>query len=1475
MTRFARLQQRQQQDARRDPARPSPANDERRGQRSVSISNQRMQRRLRQASARQRENEQKPPDLENQATEIVEILRTDSEDQSGQARHRIESFPPDERAQVMGRLQDKMSETEMARVSPALARPAPHVVEEGPSRTTPSPEARTAEPPREKEAEALVSEEPTEEKKGEEEKKEEPEAKKKEKEKKTKTDEPQTGGVLQAPRTEPEAKATTPPTEESPAASGGTKPELGAKPMAAAAAIPHVEAPATAKQKPKEASASDRKQSGDAAASTPGQETPAKVPETAGAPVGSRTAVRGVGAPAGPAAATAAAAPAAGFAGGGGGDVALEDAPAESPEAEETEEKMSAAEKDEDAGEIAEPEPQEEMSAEKALAESDRASPAEMEQQQKEAEEQDAVARAGGEEPEDEEDAPPADAVALPAAERDAALASIGESKGGGGAPGGGGGGGSAMPAPPTEAAPDVAGAPPAEAMASVSSLKVGQIAGAISGISQSVDSAVSDKKSELAENPPEMQRPSGAPRTKSIRGVQEGGGEAPGAKGVRKPTPEGKTKSAKDAIPEPAALPPSPTDEVEAPRVAGGEGGEVSAAEAENLRGAVEDVPTSDPALNETAGPPPTVDLTGDANPALAQEQRTQLDETTSHLEIEGARDVRQKRGEDQLYPTMPEETLTAAPAAGSAATAVTAVDADDETASIVAEAKDGNAVRAKAASAQADMVTADEEQAQNEATERSDHETKVQEAIAENEAQQTERRQKAAGDVDTKRGQWTADQRDMVTEQHGDADAAMADADATVETEQTTANDEAAAKIQKGNDEATAARENAEREAREEKRKSDEDSEGFFGWLASKAKAAFNALVSAIGAIFDAARNLVKTAIHAAQKLAAFVIDKARDAIVAAIHVAGDICAAAADVLLAGFPELRDRVKGAIRATVSAAEDAVNALADALKRGIQKLLDFYLKALDALLSLLEKGLKAAVQLVAAFVDGVIKAAKALATVFGALWQIIKDVASGPLEWLSNLGAAIVDGIQNHLWTALKTAVSEWFNAKLDAVLGLGTAVWNALKKGSITVAEVGKMAFEALKAALPTVLVRLLIEKLVAMIIPAAGAVMAIVEGLQAAWGTISQIFAAIGRFFDFLKAVKSGNAGPKFANVVAAAAVVVIEFVSNWLLARLVRPAMKVGQKIKAMAGKIMAKLKKAGQKIANKAMAKVKKGLKKLGLGKKKGTKKSRTKKDKEKAEDRLTRAERELDPKINARIAKGTPAIVLRSMLFIWKRTYRLSQLSLDAESGVITMAANPVVKKRKYRVKSPFLRRIANECVMEIIHESPDVEAATAGMTQAGTADDPIQIEPGIGTPALIKMSEQGRLAGFADPSTGGRPTRTYEMGVGEDRTRIVEELGVGKGDRRNAKVLEAGTYAGMPRLLKRLGDAAGGMSQKEMAIALRTFEQTGRMPLGFNVEQKQQFASIAFLLFKREGIRGPQTAVEAMMMLDMLASGA
>ena len=249
-----------------------------------------------------------------------------------------------------------------------------------------------------------------------------------------------------------------------------------------------------------------------------------------------------------------------------------------------------------------------------------------------------------------------------------------------------------------------------------------------------------------------------------------------------------------------------------------------------------------------------------------------------------------------------------------------------------------------------------------------------------------------------------------------------------------------------------------------------------------------------------------------------------------------------------------------------------AVNRLAAALKEGIQRALTALGSLIDGALGLLERAYTAAIDAVAGVVQGAIRAAQAVVQFLGEFAALIRDIAGGPMTWLRNLGASVVDGLKNHVWRVLKCAVKEWFNSKVEAVLGLGRAIFDALRNGGIRFAEIGRMVWDALKAALPGIAIQLAMEKLLSLLVPAASAVMLIIDGLRAAWGAISRIIAAIEAFFRFLRAVKGGNAGRLFATALAAGAIALIDFLSNFLVGRLRGPASGVGGRLSGIAARL---------------------------------------------------------------------------------------------------------------------------------------------------------------------------------------------------------------------------------------------------------------------------------------------------------------
>ena len=664
------------------------------------------------------------------------------------------------------------------------------------------------------------------------------------------------------------------------------------------------------------------------------------------------------------------------------------------------------------------------------------------------------------------------------------------------------------------------------------------------------------------------------------------------------------------------------------------------------------------------------------------------------------------------------------------------------------------------------------------------------------------------------------------------------------------------------KGNADATAARREGEDKAESERQRGEKESDGFFGWLASKAKAFFNAIKNAIKAALDAARKAIKAAIELAKKLAVAAIEAARKAVVAVIKKVGDALIAIGDRVLGAFPGLRDRWRSFIKSKVAAAEAAVNRLADKLKEGVKKALDLLGKALDAALGLLEKGLMAAVDFVGGVVQGAIKAAKAIVDAIGTFVVLIKDIASVPGRWISNLGAAIVDGIKNHLWKAFKTAIKNWFNQKLEEVVGLGMTIWNVLTKGGIKLAEIGSMVWEALKSAIPMALVQILVEKLVSMIVPAAGAVLAIIEGIQAAWGTISRILQAISRFIAFLKAVKAGNAGPQFADALAAAAIAVIDFVANWLLKRLRKGASKVAGKIKAIAQRIMGKIKKAAKKVGQKlkkAGQKIASKLKKLG-GKIKGKweqfkakrKKGKPGKEKPKKEkkskeqkmrERLEKAVRALRPKIEGLLRRGTSGILLRARLLGWRVFYRLSKLELigQGDSARVLATVNPSedVVRDIVQKHGPILLTMIREIGRDILRDPAVREHLTHIREQraGGVGKDP--------TSPLIHSAGAGYPAQAADVAAFGKPPPTFMPPPGVQRQPwSAEHMQIG-----GVPVTERQTWSSQPGhiLVERAGryeeiaglwsrmKASTGSSDSEMATAMRVFAQTGQLAPKFS----------------------------------------
>jgi hypothetical protein len=324
---------------------------------------------------------------------------------------------------------------------------------------------------------------------------------------------------------------------------------------------------------------------------------------------------------------------------------------------------------------------------------------------------------------------------------------------------------------------------------------------------------------------------------------------------------------------------------------------------------------------------------------------------------------------------------------------------------------------------------------------------------------------------------------------------------------------------------------------------------------------------------------------------------------------------------------------------------------------------------------------MQAALDGVRAVVHGALDFARGAVAAFGTFAALVKDIASNPARWISNLAAAVKDGIQNYLWVEIKTAVQGWFHDKVHEVVGVGEAIWHLLQRGGIAIAEVARMAWDGLKAAIPGILIALLIEKLMSLIVPAVGAILTIIQAIQAGWASLGRILQAFEAFFNFLKHVKLGSAGPLFAKAVAAGAIAAVEFVSNFLLTRLKGAASSVSNRLRALARRIGERLRAIGGRIVRGVKA-VGSGLRRAGQKVRAGFDRLRGKRPKSHADQERAKHQRQeaafaaTKTHLDALFAKGVSRARLASEVIWLKLRYRWGSLRVQGPTDARHVAVS-------------------------------------------------------------------------------------------------------------------------------------------------------------------------------------------------------
>ncbi|MFF6978562.1 DUF4157 domain-containing protein [Streptomyces sp. NPDC008343] len=735
--------------------------------------------------------------------------------------------------------------------------------------------------------------------------------------------------------------------------------------------------------------------------------------------------------------------------------------------------------------------------------------------------------------------------------------------------------------------APDVSNATPESGLATAGSLKPHQALETLKGVDSAVGRSVDKERTALRKAPPTTQRPSGSPRTVP-------GGPTPAAPGTYTNAKVARTEAAAGRTPEitgeqkpegevPGANVPEPSWWDIALTIGAQLFGKLlkEILPLDDLIDSILGLPTKDDGLQNTrVGDAPRLPLENDSDPQRTDEQGHKLDERKNELHQSGRADAGLPMGEDQLYPDVPKETLTGKVAGGKGGAKANGPRSVSggvpiESASAVAEHDRGPQIQAGFAQGRQQMGQERQAKDKKSTDDRKQYDEDLKREVDANGKKQADARDKGRSDISDSRDQWRKEQDDKVSEIDGkkgkkydqvrkditkkeedtdkDVDKRTEDDNKKIETEQT----------------------NAEQDAEKKQNEGKDDADNWLEEAIEKLKEFFEGLKNAIKGIFEKARQVVTDVIDKFKQQVFKFIDDARNWVIDQINTFADALIALGDELLADYPAMRDKWRRTIDGARDWAVQKVNEFADALKEVAGKLLDGLCGALLAGLDVLETGLLAAVDVAESVTVGALEFGAAAVAALGEWAAIFNDIVSDPGDWISKAGAAAETGAKEHLFNEIKTAVRAWFNQKVQEIIGIPMEDFQALLDGGVTVDQMAQMAWDEALPQLPVIIGVMVVEKVVAKLIPGAGWVMAIIDALQTAWGALSEILAAFGLFMDFLKSVKSGNGALPFAKAVAAGVVALLELVYTFLIEGVGRFMGKVADRLGDMLKKIRTK------------------------------------------------------------------------------------------------------------------------------------------------------------------------------------------------------------------------------------------------------------------------------------------------------------
>jgi hypothetical protein len=489
--------------------------------------------------------------------------------------------------------------------------------------------------------------------------------------------------------------------------------------------------------------------------------------------------------------------------------------------------------------------------------------------------------------------------------------------------------------------------------------------------------------RAKLAHKPPAMRAPSG------LKGVARR--TAKDAKTAAETPDKPKAIDAQDGEGREPAPPETDHIEATAPVPEGPAPDQVSEAPEDPVaRGAlyrtmIWQMPATDDSVRTDPGAADAVALTGAADPGRLNRQAASNEAGFAIRTAIATRGMAEDEGENDIFPTLPEETLTAPVAPGTSKIGRGAAGAAPMLGPQMSKAFDaGMSDRWAAGNAEerSKHDAAMKKRMGDEARERAATDKRIAELEAGATAEQLGHRRTAGAAVAAARAGWQDELAGARKTYDGEKGRVETGLDRDVKARVKTAENDASRHLETGRRRAEARRREAETEAARRRREAErkrKKADGFLNWLSSKVKSFFHALRKGLKMLFNAMRKAVKLIIEGAKKLAAAAIELGRRAVIGMIRIAGKGLELAADVFLAAFPRARARAKALIRKGVATAEEGVNRAARALRKAVFAALDLLGKALAAIIDAFEAVYLAVLKAIEFLVLGFIEVMRAM----------------------------------------------------------------------------------------------------------------------------------------------------------------------------------------------------------------------------------------------------------------------------------------------------------------------------------------------------------------------------------------------------------------------------------------------------------------------------------------------------------------